>query len=248
MPLSTQSSTTVMCRALVMLTCLVAIPLAAVFGTPLPQMFKALGEGRWNDCWVLARDSLNEAGRPDSTTQDSSQTAPSGANGPTNQNTGEPARLPLVGAGALNQFQPNPAAGPESQPAAAKHPTGASGSAAIPASYQTAADSSLVPVAPSERTGRLPPIDHAITPAVQPPTAAPSDRFVYIQNRLRHLGATYYLLESWGSQGELYRFYCKMAVGGTSTYNRYFEATDADALQAMAKVLAEVETWKSGRP
>jgi hypothetical protein len=232
-----------------MLTCLVAIPLAAVFGTPLPQMFRALGEGRWNDCWELACNSFSEADRSASTTENSSHPAP------THQSAAEPARLPVVGAGALDQLQPNPAAGPA---VALGYPAGASQSEAIPASFQTAADTLGVPVngmppsplpaVPSGRTGRLPPVDQATTPDMRQPTAAPTDRFVYIQDRLRHLGATYYLLESWGSQGELYRFYCKMAVGGNSTYNRYFEATDADALQAMAKVLAEVEAWKSGRP
>lgn len=74
-----------------------------------------------------------------------------------------------------------------------------------------------------------------------------NDRFTSIQQRLRELGATYFLLESWGSQGQLYRFYCKMAIGGNSNYNRYFEATDADAIQVMSKVLNEVEAWRAGR-
>ena len=72
------------------------------------------------------------------------------------------------------------------------------------------------------------------------------DRFTAIQDRLRQLGATYYLLESLGIEGQ-FRFYCMMAVGGNSNYNRYFEASDRDALQAMERVLAEVELWRSGR-
>jgi hypothetical protein len=65
--------------------------------------------------------------------------------------------------------------------------------------------------------------------------------------RIRQLGATYYLLETWGDRGQLYRFYCKMAVGGNPDYSRYFEATDADALAAMDKVLREVEDWRAAR-
>ena len=62
-----------------------------------------------------------------------------------------------------------------------------------------------------------------------------------IQLRLRELGASYYLLESWGSQRQLYRFSCKMAVGGNTDFTRYFEAADADPLQAMLQVLRQVE-------
>lgn len=65
-----------------------------------------------------------------------------------------------------------------------------------------------------------------------------------IQLRLRELGASYYLLESWGSQRQLYRFSCKMAVGGNTDFTRYFESADADPLQAMLQVLRQVETWR----
>jgi hypothetical protein len=36
-----------------------------------------------------------------------------------------------------------------------------------------------------------------------------------------------------------------MSVAGSSNYTRHFEATDPDPLQAMGKVLAEVEAWRS---
>jgi hypothetical protein len=44
----------------------------------------------------------------------------------------------------------------------------------------------------------------------------------------------------------MYRFYCKMAVGGSAQYTRCFEATHADPLQAMVQVLRQVETWRDG--
>jgi hypothetical protein len=37
-----------------------------------------------------------------------------------------------------------------------------------------------------------------------------------------------------------------MTVGGNPAYARYFEATDPDPLQAMARVLSEVEAWRAG--
>jgi hypothetical protein len=71
-----------------------------------------------------------------------------------------------------------------------------------------------------------------------------ADPFNSIQEKLRRMGATYYLLESWGSQQQMYRFFCKMAIGGSSDYTRCFEATHADPLQAMLLVLQQVEVQK----
>jgi len=76
--------------------------------------------------------------------------------------------------------------------------------------------------------------------------ASSGDPYQMIQDRLRELGATYYLLESWGTGQQMYRFYCKMAVGGNADYTRYFEASHADPLQAMHDVLAQVELWRNG--
>lgn len=67
-----------------------------------------------------------------------------------------------------------------------------------------------------------------------------------IQLRLRELGATYYLLETWGNGEELYRFSCKMAIEGNTGFVRHFEAVDADPLRAMLLVLRQVETWRDG--
>ena len=89
----------------------------------------------------------------------------------------------------------------------------------------------------------------------QSPQPLPTvDRFTYIQTRLRELGATYYLLESWDaedqswdSEGQNFRFHCRMAVGGSQGYSRHFEATESDASQAMARVLDDVESWRGAR-
>jgi hypothetical protein len=67
-----------------------------------------------------------------------------------------------------------------------------------------------------------------------------------IQDRLQRMGATYYVLESWGNNQQLYRFCCKMAVGGNADYVHCFEATHADPLQAMQQVLRQVENWRGG--
>ncbi len=84
--------------------------------------------------------------------------------------------------------------------------------------------------------------------AAQParPVPIPSD-YGEIQERLKKLGATYYVLESWGNDQQLYRFFCKMAVAGDTDYVHCFEATHSDPLRAMQQVLQKVETWRAER-
>jgi hypothetical protein len=79
--------------------------------------------------------------------------------------------------------------------------------------------------------------------SLNPPAANP---FSEMQNRLRQLGATYYLLETWGNEQQYYRFYCKMAVGGNTNYTHCFESTDSDPIAAMTTVLKQVEAWRNG--
>jgi len=144
-------------------------------------------------------------------------------------------RLPAISTQASASTPPPLAEAPRfgTPPAATLGPDTA-GSAVVPASYQAPLDAA--PFAqPSPAAPQL---------NAQPPAAV--DQFVYVQQRLRQLGATYYLLEAWGNDRQLYRFYCKMAVGGNASYTRYFEATDSNPHQAMAQVLQQVETWCSG--
>ncbi|MEA1951724.1 MAG: hypothetical protein U9N87_10085 [Planctomycetota bacterium] len=48
-----QSTTTIVCRAFVMIVCLITIPLAALFGTSLPDLIQTLG---WGESSVSARE------------------------------------------------------------------------------------------------------------------------------------------------------------------------------------------------
>jgi hypothetical protein len=110
---------------------------------------------------------------------------------------------------------------------------------------------------PSRRRGVLPSTNAAADPVSPAPIAAAAgtslpaaqglmtnDWFAAIQQRLRELGATYYLLETLGTGGIQYRFHCKMAVAGNPNNTRQFEATDADPARAMQTVLRDVETWR----
>jgi hypothetical protein len=83
----------------------------------------------------------------------------------------------------------------------------------------------------------------ALSPAPAQAASVPTD-YRQIQERLQKLGATYYVLESWGNDQQLYRFCCKMAVAGNADYVHCFEATHSDPLRAMQEVLQEVEAWR----
>lgn len=73
-------------------------------------------------------------------------------------------------------------------------------------------------------------------------------QFQSFQRRLHDLGATYLLLETWGSRQQLYRCFCKVAIGGNPNCTRHFEATDADPLRALAVVTEQVEHWQHAQP
>jgi len=112
---------------------------------------------------------------------------------------------------------------------------------------------SLVPVsrrdrdAPAARPLRPFPtrISEVGVPDPPGPPAPVTDQFTYVLGRLRELGAVYYLLETWGSEGQRFRFHCKMAIGGNSGYTRHFEATGPEPMQAIARVLSDVEAWRA---
>lgn len=265
-----------MFRALVMLACVVAIPLAAVVGKSLPDLVRGLLNGRWPGSSASAYGSLGEAPRFEL----AAPVCPSGGASSCTTDGGPPA----VSAGQTSldwqksplqnvPFRPEGSSGPLSSPViAASHeaPVGPASGSAAPAwpsgglsrpgldasrpgvSRGVPAPGGLSAVGRDRRRTSAPEPYKAVDPAVglsDPPAQARStvDQFTYIQARLRELGATYYLLESWGSREQLYRFYCKVAVGGNPNYTHYFEATGSDPLQAMAQVLRQVEGWRAGR-
>jgi hypothetical protein len=78
-----------------------------------------------------------------------------------------------------------------------------------------------------------------------PPPTSGDSRFRQTEIRLRELGATHYMLETWGPDNNSYRFVCKMSIGGNAGVNRYFQATDEDPWRAMNTVLHQIEDWRS---
>lgn len=116
------------------------------------------------------------------------------------------------------------------------------------------------PASPSVPDTRMPsglnpttgqPVDHfATTPPPASPSRPPADasrdeRFRWAEMRLRDLGATHYMLETWGPDNRQYRFGCKMGLPGSTIATQYFEAIKDDPWQAMESVLQQVEQWQA---
>ncbi len=189
-------------RIVAMLACLVLLPLAAVFGTSLPEVARRLLDSSGGRAGQHSDEPSRGLGSPVSPAASHRPKDPRVPNKPIEPSS---SGLPLEGSEdpALN----------------------ADCSSRIGLSDIDSARSSLLP---------------------EKPLFSP-DAFAYIQQRLRELGARHYLLETWGIREELYRFYCKVAIGDDPDHTRYFEATHSDPLEAMARVLRDVEGWRAGR-
>jgi len=233
-----QSSSSVLFRALVMLFCLVAIPLAALFGNALPGIARSALGGRWPQSWTAAGVTGpmgSEAPRFETPRNTSASTSSeSGTAPPWRGEAGRDTaawpvdRAPLNGSGVV--------------PVGYEAGAGQAGPMAV-APENWAASQGLpgvepLPAAVPAAGGCMPGGDGRATEG-QPA----ADHFSYIQQRLRELGATYYLLETWGNQG-MYRFYCRMAIGGNPNFTRHFESTGGNPLEAMGQVLRQVEAWR----
>lgn len=238
--MGSQSSVSVVLRALVMLGFLVAIPLVAMFGSSLPSLLNPLLEGRWPSALL---GETGEGDRPAS----ASQFEPMGAQGAAPGNAPAPPwredPLRQVPAWPTGSFEANPSA---ITPASFETPVaalaGGDGSQGSPVQPR-AGEPAPLPAS----VGGASPMDAASTRAVPIPGregSSSDEDFVRYQQKLRDLGAAYYLLEGWGNQQNLYRFFCKMSVGGSLGCTRHFEATHADPLKAMAEVVAQVEAWR----
>jgi hypothetical protein len=257
-----ESSTVLAFRIFVMLSCLIIVPLAAIFGSAFPDVVKTA---------LVDRIVALSTGKPVETASNSdpngfravSPAQPAVAGQPVSVEHGSTA--PAWG-GNAPETSPWP-----NQQAAAAPPAGIPatpavvpvGGAAAQGGYNQSA-SFVVPVEQQPQApaaGAAPPYG-APAPMAGAPAPRPGgalvgadrnacpleqpDRFTEMERKLREFGATYYLLETWGNAGELYRFHCRMAVANNAAYSRHFEATDRDALKAMSDVLAQVEAWRSG--
>lgn len=232
---------------MVMLICLVAIPLAAVFGTTLPSLVSRLLDGRFDLASVLAADSL--AGSP----TPAPSTSPSRPYGfPVQQPSTHPSGWPASPSPGPAVAWTGPTAEPARRDAAGSSLVAPPRLAAAMQGKLAASQPALVPVAPksADRTpirpvGLSDPSHDS--PAATPELPQESGEFAEVQQQLRELGARYYRLETWGARGQYYRFHARMDMGGQSGCIRYFEATDPDPLQAIVAVLSQVRSWQASQ-
>jgi hypothetical protein len=258
-PIGMESSTVLAFRIFVMLSCLVIVPLAAIFGSAFPDVVKSVLVDRivaWSTGKpVEARHASDPAGFREVTPPGAVAAAPDSAppwNAPRAQVAPWPGPAPSQ---AVAAGPSSPAAVSASNPSAslAAHVQPPTPHPAVPQAQQP------VDEGPYHRNTSLQqPASAESAPAAASPSAFDAqaaaasateqpDRFSEMERKLREYGATYYLLETWGNDGQLFRFHCRMAVGDNPNYTRHFEATDRDALAAMAQVLERVEAWRAGR-
>jgi hypothetical protein len=264
-----QTSAAVVFRALVMLACLIIIPLVALFGSSLPKVVSSVLEGRWPagtgkepgpaaakgpgieaaqfepsptpggipvgpaepivPKWQSdpLRDSLKWPAGPFDAP--SSPITPAGYDSPLVELPSAP-RRPAVGAFGTEIHQTavtTRQGGPAADDLHRLRMSDQGSDSGMPTAYS---DGGTTPSGAS---------------AMQ--TLSSADQFKHIHERLRALGATYYLLESWGNRHDYYRFYCQMAIGGNASYSRPFQATHSDPIEAMTQVLRQVESWRASR-
>jgi len=249
-----QSSTAVVFRGLVMLICLILIPVAAFCGSSFPAVLKTIQSGRWPTLadfrgppgpssvqpTEAPRYMPQATGLPQAT--DPKMLGFSGTAGayrPASQ--GETTRSPVV---AVNYTAP-----------VTPSPNDPNLSTSFPQNKDPgiAPNRRLSPV--SAGADNLLPLDHPAT-STHPDALAsrgelasslsPSDQFKYVQDRLRHLGATYFVLETCGDEKRDFRFYCRMSMGGNPRVTKPFWCFDSDPLRAMTQVLKQVEDWQTG--
>jgi hypothetical protein len=260
-----ESPTVLAFRIFVMLSCLIIVPMAAIFGSAFPDVVKSVLVDRimaWSSGKSYEPKPATESGGFAAVTTPASVNSPGSANNWEAPRWGAPNNSAGTWPGATAQ-------GPQYGPQGGAPPGGVVPAVATDVSRATPAGH------PSERSlidapNRYPQADTAMAVKQQftypgnPPGAAGSesgppanraaprpleapDRFTAMERTLREYGATYYLLETWGNDGELYRFHCRMAISNNPNYTRQFEATDRDSLKAMSQVLERVEAWRSGR-
>lgn len=250
---------------LLTLACLVIIPMAAVFGTWLPDLVRQLSQVPWGMAPAVARELFSPA-----TSEPALSEAPPW--GQTNSSTvAPPTRAVHAGAAvaAAGLVNGNQVPGGVVSPGGPTYPnngcilggTPVAGSFAAQSRQGAHGNAPLDPHVPAEAVQPTSDPNYSPSSLCTPPqgalpagvpalvqaegTGASSDMFVAIQSRLQQLGAVYYLLETWGSDPACYRFYARMAVAGNRNVTRHFEAVDRIPIRAMQRVLETVERWKA---
>ena len=225
-----QSSAVAMFRALVMMVCLIVIPLAALFGTSLPDAIKALKEGHWPTLAERCGRDRRRRRRPRRRTSRRSSSLTAGAVA-SNAAAPLPPRRPPDRAGADAVARGTAAHGRCLARRNDPRRSGGGGTCRL----------SRRPRTPSRSRRRLPSAGLASRRrAIRSPRP---------RTACGNCGATYYLLESLPlgrPAATVSLLFARWPWAGIPTITRPFEATEAEPLRAMSRVLQQVEAWGSG--
>ncbi|HJT32870.1 MAG TPA: hypothetical protein VJ783_12590 [Pirellulales bacterium] len=263
-----QSSTMVALRTMVMVTCLVAVPLAAVVGTALPKVLKSALHGetasfasRADSPGVVIEDEPQSpavrapllAGE---VAEASSEAAP--GDEPPADDPVPVARITGVRPAAarpvatITDVRPTTTTGlAQTAPLWSAPPRTARPSAGGQATVQSRAPRPLLKTdytpPPIQSTAiRVDDGPEAPLASLERP-AGPNDSFARSERRLRELGATHYRLETWGARGEFYRCTCNIPVRPRSPAARHFESIEPAPSEAIEAVIRQVEHWRTER-
>jgi hypothetical protein len=218
-------------RTAIVVVSMIALPLIAVCGVKLQKVFS------WGKSDSATAKSSDPSARPGVSIKNAPP-APPAAPHVNHSHAYEPpeqhgSQILPAGGSVAGSLDPNSASFPVVQ--AANSDVHATGN--LPAGSAGTEPARIYPLPPPEAEGAQP----------MPPPAVVAEQFSAIQQRLRAMGATHYVLETWGPQGDMYRFQCRMSAGHHPGYTRQFEAIDDDALRVMRTVLDEIDAWRAGR-
>jgi len=243
-----QSSTVVAFRALVMLICLVLIPVAAFCGGSFPAVIKAIQNGRWPTLADFRGPAGPLSSEPTEAPRFVSPQVPGGTQTAPRTSVFSGPSIAYEGSKTTDS---QVIAANYMSPVAPSSTREAGQSTVFPQNKDLASDSNrgLSPVPPG--AGNLLPLGSPTTPARDgdqgsaAANATPNDQFKHVLDRLKQLGATYFVLEPCGDQQGEFRFYCRMSIGGNQRDTKPFYCFNCDPLKAMSDVLKQVEAWQT---
>jgi hypothetical protein len=110
----------------------------------------------------------------------------------------------------------------------------------------------ITPPALAPSPSRLPTVDSstlAEPPAKNASATVETDdaQLQSLYTQLEQLGAHNWRLLEWGSDGQLYRFTCRVSLAGAANFNQHFEAVANSQKAAIEAVLAKVTAWRTAQ-
>ncbi len=240
-----QSSSVAVFRALVMVICLILIPVAAFCGGSFPAVVKAIQMGH---CPTLA-DFRGPSAPPASQPQEAPRFMPPQVVGPTAAASG----LPFPAAGQGENARSSVMAANYIAPINTPQQDGSSLSTTFPQSKDSGISPNARGLFPVQSgAGSLLPVESGRTSHFDDPACPPAsggglssnDQLKHVLERLRQLGATYFVLEPCGDEKREFRFFCQMSIGGNPRVTKSFWNFNGDPLKAITGVLTQVEDWQ----